>query len=228
MEALSIPNSCSENRHVRPPRRSTSVPRPPPALRQRVHPQGICGQGPRGKQSARRSCTCLLTGRIAARTACVCRTRRRGVLSHRTSAMATTTLTEADAARLSRAVVDALNSKDAAIVLPLLDAHAVWRAGDAVYRGRRDIWSALQSRWANTLHFQARQGLLSHDGHQITARFEAEWQDARHGGWFRCSGQVAFTIDAGHRITRIESHTELEPISADTRRLRIVTPSARP
>ena len=135
--------------------------------------------------------------------------------------MGTSTLIKTEADCLNQAISAAWNSKDSSAVLPLLSPNAEWIDNETHHRGRSEIWAALQSQWVHTLHFQVQQHLTSVDGHRITTRYESEWQDSLHGQWYRRSGQAAFLFDADRRITKIESHLEQEPISADARRLRL-------
>ncbi len=135
--------------------------------------------------------------------------------------MATSTLSKAEADRLNRAIGAAWNSKDSSAVLPLLSPNAKWLENEIEHGDRNEIWSALQSQWEHTLHFQVRQQLISFEGFRITTRYESEWQDSLHGQWYRKSGQAAFLFDADRLITKIESHLEQEPISADARQLRL-------
>ncbi len=135
--------------------------------------------------------------------------------------MVTSTLSETEADRLNRAISAAWNSKDSSAVLPLLSPNAKWIENEVLHRGRNEIGSALQSQWEHTLHYQVQQHITSFEGNRIATRYESEWQDSLHGQWYRKSGQAAFFFDADRLITKIESHLEQEPISADARRLRL-------
>lgn len=135
--------------------------------------------------------------------------------------MATSTPSKTEADRLTRAISAAWSSRDSSAVLPLLSPSAKWIENEVLHRDRNEICSALQSQWENTLHYQVRQQLISSEGCRITTRYESEWQDSLHGQWYRKSGQAAFLFDAGRLITKIESHLEQEPISADARQLRL-------
>ena len=141
--------------------------------------------------------------------------------------MSSTTLGEAEANRLNEAINIAWNSRDPSNVIRLIEPNAVWRDNDSVFLGRSEIWAALRSRWDHTLHFQLRQHLTSYEGNGIAVRFESEWQDSLHGQWYRTSGGAEFTFGADRLITKIESRTEQQPITAEERQLRLDTAARR-
>ncbi len=141
--------------------------------------------------------------------------------------MGTSTLSKTEADRLNQEISAAWNSKDSSAVLSLLSPNAEWLENETLHRGRNEIRAALKSQWEHTLHFQVQQHLTSFEGNRITARYESEWQDSLHGQWYRRSGQAAFLFDTDRLVTKIESHTEQEPISADARRLRLGMTASR-
>ena len=136
-------------------------------------------------------------------------------------------LSEIEASRLNQAISTAWNSKDPSNVIRIIEANAVWRDNDSVFLGRSEIWAALRSRWEHTLHFQMKQQLESYESNRIRARFESEWQNSLHGQWYRRKGHAEYTFDAGGLITKIESRTERQPITAEERRLRLDTTAQR-
>jgi len=130
-------------------------------------------------------------------------------------------LGEGEASLLNEAISTAWNSRDPSNVIRIIEPNAVWRDNNHIFLGRNEIWSALRAQWEHTLHFQAKQELTSHEHNRITARFESEWQNSLHGQWYRRSGYIEFAFDDSRLITKIESQTNQQPITADERCLRL-------
>ena len=93
-----------------------------------------------------------------------------------------------EAVRLKvKAAEDAWNTRDPARVAGAYTQDSVWRNRDEFIRGRAEIESFLERKWARELDYRLRKSLWSFTDRRIAVRFQYEWHDAA-GRWYRSYG----------------------------------------
>lgn len=135
--------------------------------------------------------------------------------------MTESTRKNADSERLCQATQAAWNTKEPSVVMQLLNPEAVWRRNGQVHVGRGEIWKALADMWAEMLHYRQIQAMISQDTNSIDVGYEAEWQHAVNGRWFRRVGTGTYVADDALKIIRFETCDSDQPITAAERRLAI-------
>lgn len=113
---------------------------------------------------------------------------------------------------------DAWNSRDPERVALAYSPDSEWRNRSEFLRGREEIRTFLQRKWAKELDYRLKKTLWTFGDNRIAVTFEYEWHDAS-GQWHRSYGNELWEFDkAGLMRRRIASINDA-PISETERRV---------
>lgn len=93
-----------------------------------------------------------------------------------------------------RLAEDAWNSRDPARVALAYTPNSEWRNRAEFPRGRAQIETFLQRKWAREIEYRLIKELWAFAGHRIAVRFAYEWRDDA-GNWFRSYGNENWEFD---------------------------------
>jgi len=116
-----------------------------------------------------------------------------------------------------KAAEDAWNSRDPERVAGAYTEDSQWRNRDEFIRGRAEIKSFLERKWARELDYRLRKSLWSFSDRRIAVRFQYEWHDAA-GRWFRSHGNELWEFEDNGLMRRREASINDVAIRADERR----------
>ena len=126
--------------------------------------------------------------------------------------------TEETAKAKVQAAEDAWNSRDPERVSLAYSEDSEWRNRDQFFKGRAEIKTFLEQKWARELDYKLKKELWAHSGNRIAVRFEYESRDA-NGQWFRSYGNEMWEFgDDGLMRKRYASINDI-PINESDRRL---------
>jgi len=121
------------------------------------------------------------------------------------------------AAHKVRLAEDAWNTRDPAKVALAYTVDSQWRNRSEFPRGRAQIESFLERKWARELDYRLIKELWAFTEDRIAVRFAYEWRDDA-GNWYRSYGNENWAFDAqGLMHTRFASINDL-PIKARERK----------
>jgi uncharacterized protein len=116
-----------------------------------------------------------------------------------------------------RAAEDAWNSRDPVRVVGVYTQDTLWRNRTEFPRGRAQVQSFLERKWARELDYRLIKELWAFTENRIAVRFAYEWHDDS-GQWFRSYGNENWEFSAeGYMQRRFASINDL-PIRADERK----------
>ncbi len=79
------------------------------------------------------------------------------------------------------------NNRDAQKISMAYSADSVWRNRDIFLKGREEIVSFLEEKYAKELEYKLCKELWAYTDNRIAVRFAYEWKD-KNGQWFRSYG----------------------------------------
>ncbi|WP_438970032.1 DUF1348 family protein [Methylophaga sp.] len=121
-----------------------------------------------------------------------------------------------------RMAENAWNSKDPEKVSMAYTLDSYWRNRAEFPRGRDEIKTFLQRKWARELDYRLVKELWAFKDNRIAVRFAYEWHD-HEGNWFRSFGNENWEFDKnGLMQSRYASINDM-PIDASERKLDWVT-----
>jgi uncharacterized protein len=116
-----------------------------------------------------------------------------------------------------RAAEDAWNSRDPVRVVGVYTPDTLWRNRAEFPRGRAEVQSFLERKWARELDYRLIKELWAFTENRIAVRFAYEWHDDS-GQWFRSYGNENWEFSAeGYMQRRFASINDL-PIKASERK----------
>jgi nuclear transport factor 2 (NTF2) superfamily protein len=119
------------------------------------------------------------------------------------------------AAQKARMAEDAWNSRDPERVSLAYTEDSQWRNRAEFVKGRSEIVTFLQRKWARELDYRLIKEVWAHAGNRIAVRFAYEWHDDG-GHWFRSYGNENWEFDEqGLMRRRIASINDLPIKGAD-------------
>jgi nuclear transport factor 2 (NTF2) superfamily protein len=119
------------------------------------------------------------------------------------------------AAQKARMAEDAWNSRDPERVSLAYTEDSQWRNRAEFVKGRSEIVTFLQRKWARELDYRLIKEVWTHAGNRIAVRFAYEWHDDG-GHWFRSYGNENWEFDEqGLMRRRIASINDLPIPEAD-------------
>ncbi len=119
------------------------------------------------------------------------------------------------AAQKARMAENAWNLQDPEKVSLAYTADSEWRNRAEFVRGREEIVSFLQHKWAHELDYRLIKEVWAYSGNRIAVRFAYESHDST-GQWFRSYGNENWEFDeAGLMRRRIASINDLEISEAE-------------
>lgn len=101
---------------------------------------------------------------------------------------------EETAAQKVRMAEDAWNSRDPDRVVQVYTENTHWRNRSEFPRGREEVRTFLQRKWAKELDYRLIKELWAFTGNRIAVRFAYEWHDDS-GNWFRSYGNENWAFD---------------------------------
>jgi nuclear transport factor 2 (NTF2) superfamily protein len=126
---------------------------------------------------------------------------------------------DADTARVKVLAAEAAwNSRDPERVAAAYTVDSEWRNRDEFLRGRGEIRTFLERKWARELDYALRKDLWAFEGNRIAVRFQYEWRDAEDR-WFRSYGNENWEFDDAGLMRRREASINDVPIDARERRI---------
>lgn len=121
----------------------------------------------------------------------------------------------ASAAQKTRMAEDAWNSQEPEKVALAYTPDSVWRNRTDFVRGRTEIVTFLNRKWAQEQDYRLIKEVWAFGGNRIAVRFAYEWRNAA-GLWFRSYGNENWEFDeAGLMQQRHASINDLPITSAD-------------
>lgn len=121
----------------------------------------------------------------------------------------------ASAAQKTRMAEDAWNSQEPEKVALAYTPDSVWRNRTDFVRGRAEIVTFLNRKWAQEQDYRLIKEVWAFGGNRIAVRFAYEWRNAA-GLWFRSYGNENWEFDeAGLMQQRHASINDLPITSAD-------------
>jgi hypothetical protein len=102
--------------------------------------------------------------------------------------------TEETARKKIQMAEDAWNSKDPDRVSLAYTIDSEWRNRSEFVRGREQIKSFLERKWAKELDYKLKKEYWAHSNNRIAVRFEYEWHNDA-GQWFRSYGNENWEFD---------------------------------
>lgn len=100
-----------------------------------------------------------------------------------------------------RAAENAWNTRQPHTVSAAYTTDCVWRNRSEFIRGRDEIISFLQRKWARELEYRLIKEIWTSEGNRIAVRFAYEWHDDS-GNWFRSYGNENWEFASDGRMCR--------------------------
>ena len=127
--------------------------------------------------------------------------------------------TETTAAQKVRLAEDAWNTRDPERVASAYTEDSHWRNRAEFLRGRPQIISFLQRKWARELDYRLIKELWAFHGNRIAVRFQYEFHDDS-ANWYRAYGNEQWEFDAEGLMRRREASINDVPIRETDRLFR--------
>jgi len=99
-----------------------------------------------------------------------------------------------DAITKVRMAENGWNNKDAQKISMAYSADSVWRNRNVFLKGREEIVSFLETKYAKELEYKLCKELWAYTDNRIAVRFAYEWKDAQ-GQWWRSYGNENWEFD---------------------------------
>lgn len=127
--------------------------------------------------------------------------------------------TESTAREKVRLAEDGWNSRDAAKVALAYTENTIWRNRAEFPRGRAEIQSFLERKWAKELDYRLIKELWAFTGNRIAVRYAYEYHDDS-GNWFRAYGNENWEFVADGLMHRRHASINELPIKEADRKFR--------